>query len=110
MKLLVAGGAGFIGSNYVRLRLGGNPDDSVRVLDKLTYAGRPENLEGLSEERFELIEADIADRDAARAAVEACDAVVNSPGASIERSTWDSAAKLTTASTVRSRRPASSSP
>jgi dTDP-glucose 4,6-dehydratase len=77
MKLLVAGGAGFIGSNYVRLRLGGNPDDTVRVLDKLTYAGRPENLEGLSEERFELIEADIADRDAARAAVEGCDAVVN---------------------------------
>jgi dTDP-glucose 4,6-dehydratase len=47
------------------------------VLDKLTYAGRPENLEGLPEERFELIEADIADRDAARTAVESCDAVVN---------------------------------
>jgi dTDP-glucose 4,6-dehydratase len=77
MKLLVAGGAGFIGSNYARLRLDGHPDDTVRVLDKLTYAGRPENLEGLPEERFELIEADIADRDAARAAVEGCDAVVN---------------------------------
>jgi dTDP-glucose 4,6-dehydratase len=77
MKLLVAGGAGFIGSNYVRLRLDGNPDDTVRVLDKLTYAGRRENLDGLSEDRFELIEADIADRDAARAAVEGCDAVVN---------------------------------
>jgi dTDP-glucose 4,6-dehydratase len=77
MKLLVAGGAGFIGSNYVRLRLDGNPDDTVRVLDKLTYAGRPENLEGLPEERFELIEADIADRDAARAAIDGCDAVVN---------------------------------
>ena len=77
MKLLVAGGAGFIGSNYVRLRLGSHPGDTVRVLDKLTYAGRRENLEGLSEERFELIDADIADRDAARAAVEGCDAVVN---------------------------------
>jgi len=77
MKLLVAGGAGFIGSNYVRLRLDGNPDDSVRVLDKLTYAGRRENLEGLPEDRFELVEADIADRDAARAAVDGCDAVVN---------------------------------
>jgi dTDP-glucose 4,6-dehydratase len=77
MKLLVAGGAGFIGSNYVRLHLEGNPDDRVRVLDKLTYAGRTENLDGLPEDRFELIEADIADRDAARSAVDGCDAVVN---------------------------------
>ena len=77
MRLLVAGGAGFIGSNFVRLRLDSQPDDAVRVLDKLTYAGRRENLEGLPDERFELIEADIADREAARAAVEGCDAVVN---------------------------------
>jgi dTDP-glucose 4,6-dehydratase len=77
MRLLVAGGAGFIGSNYVRHRLEQHPGDSVRVLDKLTYAGRRENLEGLPEDRFELVEADIADRDAAREAVEGCDAVVN---------------------------------
>src|SRR3954454_6702160 len=77
MKLLVTGGAGFIGSNYVRMRLASHPDDSVRVLDKLTYAGRRENLEGLPDDRLELIEADIADRDAARAAVEGCDAIVN---------------------------------
>ncbi|MFL5906518.1 MAG: dTDP-glucose 4,6-dehydratase [Solirubrobacterales bacterium] len=76
MRLLVAGGAGFIGSNYVRLRLGAH-DDSVRVLDKLTYAGRRENLDGLDEQRFELVEADIADRDTVRAAIEGCDAVVN---------------------------------
>ena len=77
MKLLVAGGAGFIGSNFVRRRLEGNPGDSVLVLDKLTYAGRRENLAGLPDDRFELVEADIADRDAARGAVEGCDAVVN---------------------------------
>ena len=77
MKLLVAGGAGFIGSNYVRRRLAGSAGDTVVVLDKLTYAGRRENLADLDEGRFELIEADIADRDAARAAVESCDAVVN---------------------------------
>ncbi|MFL5906780.1 MAG: dTDP-glucose 4,6-dehydratase [Solirubrobacterales bacterium] len=77
MRILAAGGAGFIGSNYVRLRLEAHPEDTVRVLDKLTYAGRRENLEGLSDERCELIEADIADRDAARAAVDGCDAVVN---------------------------------
>ena len=77
MRLLVAGGAGFIGSNYVRNRLEAFPGDSVRVLDKLTYAGRRENLDGLPADRFELVEGDIADRDAARAAVEGCDAVVN---------------------------------
>jgi dTDP-glucose 4,6-dehydratase len=77
MRLLVAGGAGFIGSNYVRHRLEEHPDDTVRVLDKLTYAGRRENLDGPSDDRWELVEADIADRDAVRAAVEDCEAVVN---------------------------------
>ena len=46
-------------------------------LDKLTYAGRRENLEGLPPDRVELVEGDIADRDAVRAAVDGCDAVVN---------------------------------
>jgi dTDP-glucose 4,6-dehydratase len=77
VKLLVTGGAGFIGSNYARLRLGRHTGDSVRVLDKLTYAGRRENLEGLPADRLEFVQGDIADRDAARAAVEGCDAVVN---------------------------------
>jgi dTDP-glucose 4,6-dehydratase len=77
MRLLVAGGAGFIGSNYVRRRLRESPGDSIRVLDKLTYAGRRENLQDLPEDRFELVEGDIADRDAARGTVEGCDAVVN---------------------------------
>jgi dTDP-glucose 4,6-dehydratase len=77
VRLLVAGGAGFIGSNYVRRRLAERPGDTVRVLDKLTYAGRRENLEGIEEGRVELVEADISDRDASRAALEGCDAVVN---------------------------------
>ena len=77
MKLLVPGGAGFIGSNYVRRRLATHPDDSVVVLDRLTYAGRRENLADVPEERFELVEADIVDRDTVRAAIEGCDAVVN---------------------------------
>ncbi len=77
MRLLVAGGAGFIGSTYVRTRLEGHPADTVRVLDKLTYAGRPENLRGLPEERVELVEGDIADPDAVAGAVEGCDAIVN---------------------------------
>jgi dTDP-glucose 4,6-dehydratase len=77
MRLLVAGGAGFIGSNYVRGRLETHPDDQVRVLDKLTYAGRRENLDGLPEDRWELVEADVADREAVGAAIDGCDALVN---------------------------------
>jgi dTDP-glucose 4,6-dehydratase len=77
MRLLVTGGAGFIGSNFVRHRIENHPGDSVRVLDKLTYAGRRENLEGLDPGRLEFAEGDIADREAARAAVEGCDALVN---------------------------------
>jgi dTDP-glucose 4,6-dehydratase len=77
MRLLVTGGAGFIGSGYVRRRLTTHPDDTVVVLDKLTYAGRRENLTGLGDERLELVEGDIADREAVAAAIEGCDAVVN---------------------------------
>jgi dTDP-glucose 4,6-dehydratase len=77
MRVLVPGGAGFIGSAYVRVRLAEHPDDSVRVLDKLTYAGRRENLDGLPEGRVELAEGDIADPDAVAAAVEGCDAIIN---------------------------------
>src|SRR5687767_11738163 len=73
--ILVTGGAGFIGSAYVRHRLEAHPGDEVRVLDKLTYAGRPENLEGV--EGCELIEGDIADADAVRGAIAGCEAIVN---------------------------------
>jgi dTDP-glucose 4,6-dehydratase len=76
MRLLVAGGAGFIGSNFVRRRVETHPAHPVRVLDKLTYAGRRENLEGLGE-RVDLIVADICDRDVVREAVEGCEAIVN---------------------------------
>ncbi len=74
MKLVVAGGAGFIGSNYVRRRLRERPDDSIVVLDKLTYAGRRENLEGTG---AELVESDITDADRVRSVLADCDALVN---------------------------------
>jgi dTDP-glucose 4,6-dehydratase len=77
VRVLVPGGAGFIGSSYVRTRLAEHPGDTVRVLDKLTYAGRRENLEGTGDDRVELVEGDIADRDAVDAALEGCDAIVN---------------------------------
>ncbi len=78
MKLLVTGGAGFIGSNFTRLALKTKSDWEVTVLDKLTYAGRRENLEDLDDEpRFEFIHGDICDEKAALCAMEGCDTVVN---------------------------------
>jgi dTDP-glucose 4,6-dehydratase len=77
MRLLVAGGAGFIGSNFVRRRLETRPDERVRVLDKLTYAGRRENLEGLSRDRVDLMVGDIRDREIVAMALRDCSAVVN---------------------------------
>ena len=77
MRVLVAGGAGFIGSAYVRRRLGADPGSSVRVLDKLTYAGRRENLDGLDPDRVELVQGDISDPESVADAVEDCDAIVN---------------------------------
>ena len=47
INVLVTGGAGFIGSNFVRYALGAHPDWRVTTLDKLTYAGRLENLKGV---------------------------------------------------------------
>jgi len=77
VNVLVAGGAGFIGSAYVRHRLAAHPDATVRVLDKLTYAGRVENLRGLDPERVELVEGDIADTEVVKPALEGCEAIVN---------------------------------
>jgi dTDP-glucose 4,6-dehydratase len=72
VRLLVCGGAGFIGSNFVRLRLAGG--DEITVLDKLTYAGRRENLEGLD---VRLVVGGIEDAAAVADALEGCDAIVN---------------------------------
>ena len=72
MRVLVTGGAGFIGSHFVKRLVAGG--DDVVVLDKLTYAGNPENLEGAP---VDLVVGDIADPDAVAAAGRGCDAVVN---------------------------------
>jgi dTDP-glucose 4,6-dehydratase len=73
MKLLVCGGAGFIGSNFARIRTRDHGDEVV-VLDKLTYAGRRENLEDLD---VQLIVGGIEDPDAVAEAAEGVDAIVN---------------------------------
>jgi dTDP-glucose 4,6-dehydratase len=72
MKLLVCGGAGFIGSAFVRVRLACG--DEVVVLDKLTYAGRRENLQDLE---IDFVHGAIEDPDAVAGAMNGCDAVVN---------------------------------
>jgi dTDP-glucose 4,6-dehydratase len=63
--ILVTGGAGFIGSNFILRELAGNEDSAIVNLDKLTYAGNPRNLESLNDRqirRYEFIQGDIADR------------------------------------------------
>ena len=77
LKLLVTGGAGFIGSNFVHHHLEQYPDDEIVVLDKLTYAGRMENLDGIAAGKVSFVEGDICDRDRARRAMDGCDAIVN---------------------------------
>jgi len=77
VRLLVAGGAGFIGSNYVRARLGGHPGDQVTVIDKLTYAGRRENLDGVDEQRLRFVTGDVSDPAIVADAIAGCDVTVN---------------------------------
>jgi dTDP-glucose 4,6-dehydratase len=76
VRLLVPGAAGFIGSTYVRVVLAERPGDEVVVLDKLTYAGRRENLAEV-EDRIEFVEGSIEDPDVVREVMAGCDAVVN---------------------------------
>jgi dTDP-glucose 4,6-dehydratase len=77
MRLLVCGGAGFIGSNFVRQRITEH-GDSVTVLDKLTYAGREENLADVrASDGFRFVRGGIEDPAAVADAIEGADAVVN---------------------------------
>ncbi len=61
-KLLVTGGAGFIGANFVHYTLNNHPEHQVTVIDKLTYAGNPDNLESVLD-KIEFITGDICDRE-----------------------------------------------
>ena len=75
MRVLITGGAGFIGANFVHSTVESMPDARVVVLDKLTYAGNPESIEGL--DRVELVVGDIADADTVDPLVADADVVVN---------------------------------
>jgi dTDP-glucose 4,6-dehydratase len=78
MRLLVTGGAGFIGSEFVRMTLRDHPEDSVVVLDKLTYAGNERNLDPVRvDPRFRFVKGDIADQSVVDPLAGECDVIVN---------------------------------
>ena len=78
MKLLVTGGSGFIGSNFIRHVLTAHPDDSVVNLDKLTYAGNPANLKDVERDpRYAFVHGDVCDARLVRDVAKGVDAVIN---------------------------------
>ena len=76
-NIIVTGGAGFIGSNFVHYVVNNHPEVHVTVLDKLTYAGNKENLAGLPEDRVGLVVGDICDKELVDKLVQNADAVVH---------------------------------
>lgn len=78
MRILVTGGAGFIGSNFIRHILGRNSDYEVVNLDKLTYAGNPDNLKDIEKNRnYTFVKGDICDPAVVDKAIKDCDYLVN---------------------------------
>lgn len=77
MRVLVTGGAGFIGANFVHYIYRERPDWQITVLDALTYAGNPANLERLDKSRVNLVKGDICDEAIVDGLVKTSDAVVH---------------------------------
>jgi dTDP-glucose 4,6-dehydratase len=98
VNVLVTGGAGFIGSNFVRRAIATRPDWRISTLDKLTYAGRLENLKGiLDHPRHEFIKGDIADPAVAAPLVQAAHFVVHFAAEThVDRSLMDAGEFITT--------------
>lgn len=96
--VLVTGGCGFIGSNFVRHLLHSHPDLRITNLDKLTYAGNLANLAELGEHpRYRFLRGDITDRETVRTAMKGVDAVFNFAAEShVDRSIHDSGPFVTT--------------
>ena len=76
-NIIVTGGCGFIGSNFVHYVVKNHPEVHVTVLDKLTYAGNPENIAGLPADRVELVVGDICDAELLDRLVLGHDAIVH---------------------------------
>ena len=77
MRLLVTGGAGFIGANFIHYWRERHPRDEILNIDKLTYAADPHNLDGISKDRYTFVKGDIADRKLMMGLVKDVDAIVN---------------------------------
>ena len=78
MKLLITGGAGFIGSNFIHFLRETYPEDSIVNLDNLTYAGNLENLVSVEgDTHYQFVKGDIGDAKLVEPLVEQCDAVVH---------------------------------
>ncbi len=101
MKLLVTGGSGFVGSNFIRYQLATYPDVQIVNLDKLTYAGNPANLLDIENDpRYRFVKGDIADEVIVDAILSegGFDAIINYAAEShVDRSILDPKAFLTTA-------------
>ena len=76
-NIIVTGGCGFIGSNFVHYVVDNHPDVHVTVLDALTYAGNIENIAGLSEDRVEFVHGNICDAELLDRIVPGHDAIVH---------------------------------
>ena len=98
MRVLVCGGAGFIGSNFTRRSLARHEDWEIVCLDALTYAGNLDNLKPVADApRFTFVHGDIRDRDAVEDAVRGADAIVNFAAEThVDRSIAEPEAFLTT--------------
>lgn len=92
MRLLVTGGAGFIGSNFIHYWLRTHPEDEVVNLDLLTYAGNLANLDGLTNNaHYSFVQGDINDRSLVLDLIKNCDVVVHFAAEShVDRSIQDS--------------------
>ena len=97
-RILVTGGAGFIGCNFARHVAEARPDWEIVVLDKLTYAGRRENLADLEGRAgFTFVQGDIADKDAVAAVLPGCAYVVNFAAEThVDRSLYDAGSFIQT--------------
>ena len=97
VNVLVTGGAGFIGSNFVRFALNHHADWRVTTLDKLTYAGRLENLRDVDSARHTFVHGDVADASVAAPLVANADLVVHFAAEThVDRSIRNAGAFITT--------------
>src|SRR5580692_2167214 len=98
MKIFITGGAGFIGSNFIRHVLSLNKGYEIVNYDKLTYAGNLGNLEGVADNpSYSLVKGDICDASAVEAAMRGCEAVVHFAAEShVDRSIYEPAPVIDT--------------